>query len=136
MYWFFRGVGCAEARYPGVYSRVASSDALDWLKREACKLSGIEPCSLTFASNSTASNTDAGSIVVATPAAVSNGNTGSFGSKNNCKDAVSFVGLQGVVRSCDWVVGSNPTQWRRRCQAYKDQCPMTCKDLLPSEKRC
>jgi len=129
------GVGCAEAKYPGVYSRVASSDAVDWLKKEACKLSGIEPCSLTFSSNST-SNTDVGSIAAATPVTVSSGNTGSLSSKNNCKDAVSFKGLHGVERTCDWVDDSNATKKKRRCQAYKDQCPLACKDLYPSEERC
>jgi Ni,Fe-hydrogenase I small subunit len=35
------GIGCAQARYPGVYSRCR---AIDWIETNASALSGASPC--------------------------------------------------------------------------------------------
>jgi trypsin len=39
------GIGCAQAQYPGVYSRV--SGALDWIESSACEMSSASPCFCT-----------------------------------------------------------------------------------------
>jgi hypothetical protein len=39
------GIGCAQAQYPGVYSRV--SGALDWIESNACAMSSASPCFCT-----------------------------------------------------------------------------------------
>jgi secreted trypsin-like serine protease len=36
------GIGCADANYPGVYSRV--SGAIGWIESNACALSSASPC--------------------------------------------------------------------------------------------
>jgi hypothetical protein len=57
--WLCRGNGCARVGYPGVYARVASSEAIRWIKENACPLSRIDSCSLRLSNNiSSPSSTD------------------------------------------------------------------------------
>lgn len=48
-----RGNGCARAGYPGVYARVASSEAMSWIKETACSLSRLDSCSLRLSNYTT-----------------------------------------------------------------------------------
>lgn len=134
-----RGVGCAEANFPGVYSRIASPDALSWLKKEACRLSGIKPCKLSLSSNYNnqlmPSLTTTALATSTTP--ISTDNTiVSLKDTKNCRDASSFVGVHGILRNCSWVDDQDTQKRGRRCQFYNKKCPQVCKDLYPSIKLC